>query len=310
MLVAAVACAPSGPEDSASQPIKTPGSLVEETSASGPKLVLGDIEPNEPAYRIRQIKPLADYLSAELADLGYTGGYVRIARDLEEMISFLEAGEVDLYMDSVFPTLIASEESGGKLLAQRWGKGDPVYWSLFVGSNEQASKPNSVAELTGQVVVGKERHSTTGFLLPACEVQRRGIPVSVAATLDGEVPADEIGFYMSGDEETTLNLVFSQRVAAGVISNQDYDELPQELRESLHVIDRTGPMPRALVVASPLLKPDKLARIRKALLEVDPNSPALSASDWTWKFSSLTDAEDDQLGSLNDCLTLLRDMPS
>jgi phosphonate transport system substrate-binding protein len=55
-------------------------------------ITLGDIDPKDPAKKIARFQPLAEYLAEHLSDQGVTRGRVVIARDIEEMATFLKDG--------------------------------------------------------------------------------------------------------------------------------------------------------------------------------------------------------------------------
>ena len=64
---------------------------------------------------------------------------------------------------------------------------------------------------------------------------------NVLREVDGpaaEVKDNEIGYFFSRDEENTIDMVLRGMVAAGGISNQDFDELPPELSEKLDIVSR------------------------------------------------------------------------
>ena len=87
----------SGPEDGA---IATPDSGT--VAGNARAIVLGDIA-DDPAKKIATSTPLADYLTANLGELGITEGRVKIAPDMETMAQWLEAGEVDLCFEASTP---------------------------------------------------------------------------------------------------------------------------------------------------------------------------------------------------------------
>ncbi|MGB4869710.1 MAG: PhnD/SsuA/transferrin family substrate-binding protein, partial [Candidatus Promineifilaceae bacterium] len=78
--------------------------------ANGRALVIGDIS-DEAAETILGTQPLADYLAAQMREYGITHGEVKIAPDLETMVLWMRNGQVDLYFDSPYPTLVISQET-------------------------------------------------------------------------------------------------------------------------------------------------------------------------------------------------------
>jgi hypothetical protein len=75
---------------------------------------LGSIS-GTPAREIKKFLPLAVYLGKELQSEGIEQGKVVVARNIAEMSEFLRKGKVDLYIDSVYPSLAASRLSGSCL---------------------------------------------------------------------------------------------------------------------------------------------------------------------------------------------------
>jgi phosphonate transport system substrate-binding protein len=93
-------------------------------------LVLGSINA-DPSDELKDWLPFARHLAAELADDGITEGKVVVARDSKQMIAFLRAGKVDLYIDSPLIMLEVNDAAGSKLLARRWKKGAAEYTAVI-----------------------------------------------------------------------------------------------------------------------------------------------------------------------------------
>lgn len=230
-------------------------------------IVLGDIDADEPTKKVRRFTPLADYLAKNLAEFGLREGKVRIARDIQEMGNFLKEGEVDVYFDSGFPTLAAKEISGSQVILRRWKQDSPEYWSTFIARRD--SGIDGVEDFLGKVVAFEEPYSTSGFVLPAGTLIQRGFHLKRVSGAEQSVGPREIGYFFSMDEENTVELVLQGLVAGGGISNQDYQELPDELMDQLVVLDRTITVPRQLVSVRPGLDPALRQRIRDLLIGLD-----------------------------------------
>jgi len=230
-------------------------------------IVLGNVDPDEPAKKIKRFRPLAEHLAGNLGEFGIIDGQVVVARSIEEMASFLNTGAVDIYFDSSFPTLRVRELSGSKIILRRWKQGDPEYWSLFVALKD--SGIDSVRGFVGGVLAFEKPHSTSGFVLPAGTLVQRGFTLREVEGPMATVGSSEIGYYFSGDEENTIQLVLQGKVIGGGISNQDYDGLPEELKQRLVAIERTIVVPRQLVSVRPELQPETVEKIRNLLISLD-----------------------------------------
>jgi phosphonate transport system substrate-binding protein len=177
--------------NTASPPSPTP----EPTAAPSPEadagvIVLGDIGDN-PAEKIERFQPLADYLAAHLADYGISVGEVRIAPDFDTMISWIEAGEVDLYFDSLFPIMMISNETGAQPILRRWKGGDAAYHSvIFTRADGELA---SIEDLTGQIIGFEEAFSTSGYMLPTAHLLEAGIPMVEVDSPEAEVPGGQRG---------------------------------------------------------------------------------------------------------------------
>ena len=168
-------------------------------------ITIGDIDPEEPAKKIKRFAPLADYLAKGLGELGIRDGRVVIARDIEEMARFLSDGTVDIYMDSPFPSLAVQEISGSEFILRRWKGGAPTYWSTFVA--RKGSGVSRVQDLLGKVLAFEKPESTSGYLLPAATLMGRGLALREVTGPGAVVAPDEIGYIFSGDEKNTFELV-------------------------------------------------------------------------------------------------------
>ena len=173
-------------------------------------ITISDIDPDEPGKKVKRFTPLADLAKG-------LGGVV-IARDIEEMARFLSDGTVDVYMGSPFPSLAVQEISGSEFILRRWKGGAPNYWSTFVA--QKGNGVSKVEDLLGTVLAFEQHQSTSGYLLPAATLMRRGLALKEVSGPGAVVAPDEIGYILSGDEQNTFELVRQGRVEGGAVSNQ------------------------------------------------------------------------------------------
>jgi phosphonate transport system substrate-binding protein len=261
-------------------------------------LVLGDVEANTPIRRIRWIQPLADHLAARLAEHGIRRGRVVVAHDLRQMAHYLEDGTVDVYFDSPLPILAVQKLAGSEILLRRLVKDEREYWSVFITG--PALELDSLDDLRGRVLAFQEEHSSAGFLLPAHSLLEQGFRLREVRGPRESVAADEVGYFFSGDEENTVDMLRTGRASVGAISSQDLAELPDEIRKEMRVLARTESLPRQLVSVRPGLDPDLANGIRDFLLGLtDADREALARAvpgpGWTWVFEELPDESLQQL---------------
>lgn len=267
------------------------GDEAEPTRAAGSRpFTLGDVEAAEPLRRIRWIQPLADHLAGELAGHGVDHGRVVVARGLDEMARLLREGEVDLYMDSPLAVLDVAQAAGARILLRRWVGDQPEYRGLFLTHRDSGLEGPD--DLDGRTIAFQERHSTTGFLLPAFVLVERGHELREVSEPTSTLPPGRVGIFLTGDEENSIQLLLANAVAAAVVSNQDYEGLPDGPRASLVVLDATPSVPRQLVAARPGLEPALLDAVHAVLVGLtdedrDRLSQQVDGEGWTWRFDEL-----------------------
>ena len=92
----------------------------QEEALHGSVLTIGDIEPDQPAKKVKRFTPFADDLALQLEEFGIVRGQVVIAKDFGEMGRLTADGMVDVYFDSSFPTLTAAVNVDSQIIVRRW----------------------------------------------------------------------------------------------------------------------------------------------------------------------------------------------
>ena len=250
----------------AAQPVLTPSPEPTGIPAASGVIVLSEIS-NQPSETIEAFQPLADYLAANLGDVGISIGEVKVAPDLETMAAWMESGEVDLYFDSPYPALIVSTESGAQPILRRWKGGVSEYHSVFFALEDSGLR--ALEDAQGQMVAFEEVYSTSGYMLPLSYLVEAGLNPAMKPDTDAAVGEDEIGYVFSDDDDNTIQWVISGRVAVGVVDNETYMEIPEETREQLTILAETENLPRHLVVASPAMDAEVVAAVTDLLTGLD-----------------------------------------
>ena len=229
-----------------------------------------------------------------------------VARDIEEMGNLLKDGGVDIYFDSPFPTLAAQELSGSEIILRRWKEGLVSYWSTYIALRE--SGVARVEDFAGKIVAFEEPRSTSGFLLPAGTLVQRGFSLREVNGADEGVAPGEIGYFFSGDEENTVELILRHQAVGGGISNQDFEELPPELMEKIVAFDRTITVPRQLVSVRPGMDPSLVSRVRELLIgldQTDEGRQILEGLKRTAKFDPVPPEAEAALRELKELIRLV-----
>ena len=261
MLLLGAGCRAGRAPESAATPELTATSAP--AAAATRAIVLGDIA-EDPGVVIEGTQPLADYMAAQLADFGITEGRVKIAATTDEMADLLEAGEVDLYFDSVYPATLVGDASGGEIILRRWRYGVEVYHTVIFASADQGI--DTLQDLRGHIIAFDNPFSTSGYFLPAVSLLEAELPLVGKSSHDEPVAEDEVGFVFSYHDENTLQWVFSGLVAAGATDDYNYEVLfSEDVKEQLVVLKETAPVPRQVVVVRPNMAPALLEAVKSTL---------------------------------------------
>lgn len=248
-------------------------------------IVLGDIDEN-PVKTIKKLQPLADYLAVHLRDYGIETGEVVVAPDMETMIEWLIAGEVDILFDSPYPSMVMAHESGAVPVLRRWKDGVAEYHSVFFTLDDSGLE--TLEDLQGHIMAFDAPQSTSGYMLPKWYLLQQGLDPVEKAKLSSRVAADEIGYVFSEDDETTIQWIISGRVIAGVVDSEEFASVPEETREHFVVLAETDNVPRHLMMVRPGIDEALLEAITTTLVAMDEDEAAqsilegLNTSQFDW----------------------------
>ena len=186
------------------------------------RIVLSDVS-DDPVEKIEEFTPLADYLAANLAEQGIGVGEVKVAPDLETMVDWLQKGEVDIYFDSTYPTIVVGEASGAYPILRRWKGGVGEYNSVIAVRADSDLK--TLDDLNGHMIGFEDESSSSGYFMPLTYLLSNGMNMELNQVPDANVDAEEVGYVFTGDDENTVEWVFTGKVDAGAIQSTDFDEL-------------------------------------------------------------------------------------
>lgn len=265
------------------------------SQATAKTLVVGVVS-SKPEKQIRYTQPLADYLAANLSELGYTSGEVKVTPDLEQMGQWLVDGQVDMVSETVFAALELQENYGAKMLLRRWKKGVSQYASVLFTRKD--ANIGSIDDLLGKVIAFEDRGSTSSYYIPASLLVNLGYDLVEVTAFDQSVPEDKIGFIFAEEnqpENTEISLsdlVHNRNVAAGAFSNLDFQssDISEAVRQGLDVIYESVPFPRGVQLVRPGLDPQTTAALKQILMnahETEEGQQALQAFQKTKKFDVL-----------------------
>ena len=267
--------------------------------AEGITLTIGDIG-EDPAETAKDYEYLAQYFEESLAEYGVSKIEIRVAPSLNAMIELINNGEVDIYFDSLYPTMIVNEGTGTKLILRQWRKGVSEYNSIIFAKKE--SGLTDLSDLEGHIVAMDESFSTSGYLLPAALIKQEGLTLTEKANLSTEVKSDEVGYIFSGDDDNTIQWIISDRVTAGAIDYPSFEQdLPEDIKESMIILGKSEMVPRAVVSLRSDLDSDLAAAIESSLTDLENSEEGLAV------LASLKTAKFDQFpGGIEPTIERLR----
>lgn len=234
-------------------------------SAQAQVVTIGSIS-YTPAKEIKQFKPLIDYLYSKLEAQGIEKVNIRIASNIDEMISLMKSGQVDIYIDSPFPSLQLVESGASKIALRRWKSGVKEYHSvIFVHKDSDIEK---ITDLKGKLIAFEEPFSTSGYYLPKASLKKNGLRLTEKSSRHENVAADEIGYIFSEDDANTITWVRKLRVAAGATDNVTFDKIKSRLKSQLKIIFRSIDVPRQVVSYRKNISPATEVALTRALLDM------------------------------------------
>ena len=201
-------------------------------------------EANEPDRMLKVYGEMIARLRERLAPSGVDVGDLVIARDLDDLSQRLARGEVELVIETVFPTLVLQERSrrlDPALVVVR--RGQREYRSVFFTRKEAPIR--DLADLRGRTLVLQALRSTSAFALPKAELERAGLAL---------VPADDpragpahVRYVLALAEINQAVWVLHGKGDAGAFNEGDWSALPERIRSQLRVFHETRPIVRGLL---------------------------------------------------------------
>ncbi len=271
-------------------------------------LTIGDIDPDTPINRIRKIRPLADHLAKELG-WDKTNVKIRIARNIDELVTLLQKGEVDLFIDSSYPSVLVSNASGSDIFLESLVDGARTYQSVFISL--ASSNVRELEHLGGSTIALQEEYSTSGHLLPSALLRKYGYKLEPVDNPQENLEVNTIGFMYSSDEENTLSMLRKGTVLAGALSSQDYAQLPDQVMKEFVVLAESPAVPRKLASFREGMDVAFCQRLIEILLAIDDTDRQKMTRNngWNWEFARLDEQSHKGIESIREMITQLEDTP-
>lgn len=262
-------------------------------------LVLGRIS-DDPKIHYEQLKPLLDYVVPRMADVGIREGRVLMARDAQQMSSYLRRGQVDWVTETAGTAMLLQERGGAQPLLLTERDGVSRYSTVFFLRRDSGLK--ALEDLRGRSVAFQNNASTSAYFVPAIELLRRRMSLSLLLSPMDKPSGGTVGYVFARSELNIGAWVHKRLVDAGTMSALDWNNparLPVSYREDLKIIHTTEPVPRALEMVRGDLDPKVQARLREVLMQAAGDPQAAEALRYFFRTTRFMPIDADTRGVLD-----------
>ena len=207
--------------------------------------------------------------------VGIREGRILMARDAQQMMSYLRRHRVDWLTETPAMAVAYQERVGARvLLATERGGGRNYHTVFFVRKDSGIA---SIRDLVGRSIAFQNPYSTSSYVAPAMELLDAGLRLDLLLSPMDRPDPESVGYVFARSEANISTWVHKRLVDAGAFANLDWNDLsrlPQSYRDDLVVIHEPQPFPRAVEVVRPGMDPRVEARLREVLLAAaqDPDA--------------------------------------
>ncbi|MEP6634560.1 MAG: phosphate/phosphite/phosphonate ABC transporter substrate-binding protein, partial [Luteimonas sp.] len=240
-------------------------------------LVLGRIS-DDPSAHYEQLKPLLDYVVPRMAGVGIRECRILMARDTQQMASYLRRGRVDWVTETAGTAMLLEQRANAKPLLLTERGGTSAYRTLFFVRKDSGIE--SLDDLRGRSVAFQNTASTSAYFVPATELLERGLSLEILLSPKDHPGNSSVGYVFARSELNISTWVHKRLVDAGVMSNLDWDSphrMPAPYRRDLKIIYQTPDYPRALEMVRGDLDARVQARLREVLIQASKDPDARDA---------------------------------
>lgn len=237
-------------------------------------LVLGRVS-DDPQSHYDQLKPLLDYVVPRMASVGIRSGRILMAKDLQQMTSYLRRGQVDWINETAGNAGLLERRGVARSLLITEREGATRYHGVFFVRRD--SPVRTLADLAGRSVAFQNPYSTSAFYLPAAKLLDEGMKLEVLLSpMDRPAPG-AVGYLFARTELNITTWVHKRLVDAGVFSNLDWanpQRMPPSFLQDFRIVAVTDDVPRALMLTRKGMPPHVEDRLREVLMEASTDPDA------------------------------------
>lgn len=229
---------------------------------------------DDPAEEVSTHREAADYLGRQL---GMSGGEIVVASDTAEMANLMATGKVDVFIDTVFASVIVQDLVDSKIILRRWKKGVAEYKAVFAALKSSTGL-RDLSNLNGQVIGFSDEGSTSARWLPQALLEKRGYElIESAAPVRGR-----IGYtFYNDDMDTGIEMLLSGKINLMAMSSDDFAELSTDVQSRIKIIGESFPVPRQLISVRPSMDNDLVVRLMEVMTTMHTTAEGRAVlQDW------------------------------
>lgn len=254
---------------------------------------------DDPRTDVAKLQPMIDYVVARMGDVGIRRGRVLMARDSQQMVSYLRRGKVDWVTETAGAAMTLEDRADARILLTSYREGVDRYASVLVARRDRGI--HSIGDLRGHSIAFQNASSTSAYFLPAGEILAQGLPLVILASPADRPGGDLVGFVFARTELNIATWVHKGLVDAGSLSELDWDNprrVPPAFRQDLVVFHRTDAVPRALEMVAAGTEPAVEQRLREVLLGAADDPAAAAALRAFWGTTGFRPLDEPMMRSL------------
>ena len=233
------------------------------------------------------------YVTRRIAPGSEADDKVLIAPTPFEMARLLEQRRVDFYFESVYPSYTINYVHGaGRAILRRWKGGAAEYQSLIFTKRDGGIK--QLGDLRGKMMMFEDPGSTSGYLMPKLFMSRNGYKMVEKKSYDPNAVSTDVQYSFAYLRSKLIEAVLTRQVAAGAISDDDYNGLDEKRKSEMVILAQTEKLPRHLVSVRSDLDQQIVGKLTDLLVAMHDDVEGqriLKKTDQTSKFDPLPGGE-------------------
>lgn len=193
-------------------------------------------------------KGVSSVLSKQLAELNLEVEESPLKNELPAGLVALKENKVDWLTSSLFPALILANKSNVEIIYHEKENVENKYHTVFfVRKNNEI---NSLSGLERKIINFNHSLSTSGYFIPYYELLEKEYELVLYGNEKSRKKGEKNRIYykLRKSSKNIVNSVLENIINIGVLSNLEFDALPQSQKKQLKIIFQTVSYPREVEI--------------------------------------------------------------